>query len=359
MPENFYDLLGVSDDATQAELKAAYRAKAREYHPDVNDDDRATAQFQTIRRAYDVLSDESERADYERLGHRTYVKKRMKGYPSASRWGDDDSASSGGPSASRGTSTTASSRSRRASTSTSTTSASTASTSRSSTDRSASASGTASSTSSTGSSRSRSKRRSSGRTTTATVGGHDPEAADARARAREARRARRRQQRQKDQVRSSRRRTLSYHWTSVLGATILYVAGVAQYLLAQLPALDAFAAELVSAPSVAALTGSYGLTGLLQFALAAAQTPTATPEALLFPAGAVALPLSLVVTVHRFGSGATRLYAVGAFAPLVALGLSTALAPMVALALLLAVVVPVVSASLFLGDVGRYLWATR
>ncbi|QCJ47825.1 DnaJ domain-containing protein [Haloprofundus sp. MHR1] len=356
MPENFYDLLGVSDDATQAELKAAYRAKAREYHPDVNDDDRATAQFQTIRRAYDVLSDESERADYERLGHRTYVKKRMKGYPSASRWGDDeDSSSSPSSSGSSG----ASSRSSRAGTSKSSSSASTTSASRSSTARSASASGTASSTSSTGTSRGRSNRRSSGRTAGGSVGGHDPDAADARAKTREARRARRRQQRRQNQVRSSRRRTLLHHWTAVFGATILYVAGVAQYLFAQLPALDAFASELASAPSVATLRGSYGLDGLLPFVLEATQTPTATPEALLFPVGAVALPLSLVVTVRRFGSGTTWLYAVGALAPTVALGLSAALAPMVALVLLLAVVVPVLSATWFLGDVGRYLWATR
>ncbi|WP_224332213.1 DnaJ domain-containing protein [Haloprofundus halobius] len=358
MPENFYDLLGVSDDATQAELKAAYRAKAREYHPDVNDDDRATAQFQTIRRAYDVLSDESERADYERLGHRTYVKKRMKGYPSASRWGDDDSSSTSASrsSASSETSATASSRSRRTSTSTSTStsSASTSSTGRSSTARSASASGTASSTSTTRTSRSR----SSARPTNATVGGHDPEATSARARAREARRARRRQQREQNEARSSRRRTLLYHWTAVLGATILYAAGIAQFFVFELAALEAFAAELAAAPS-AALTGSFGLGSLFEFVLAAGQTAPTTPTALLFPVGAVALPLSLVVTVHRFGSGTTWFYVVGAFAPLAAVGLSAALAPMASLTLLLAVVVPVLSAALFIGDVGRYLWATR
>ncbi|WP_224447203.1 DnaJ domain-containing protein [Haloprofundus salilacus] len=350
MPENFYDLLGVSDDATQAELKAAYRAKAREYHPDVNDDDRATAQFQTIRRAYDVLSDESERADYERLGHATYVKKRMKGYPSASRWGgDDESADASGSASTTSGSSAASSRSSR-----STTSKSTASTNRSSTG--ASSSQTAST---AGSARSRStRRRSSSRTSGATAGGHDPDAANARARARQARRARRRQQRNKTDARSRRRRTLSYHWASVLGATILYVAGVAQFLLGQRPALESFATELASAPSTA-LTGSFGLTSLLEFVLASAQTPAATPEALLFPVGAVALPLSLVVTVSRFGKGATWLYAVGSFAPLAALGLSAALATMVAPTLVLVVLVPVLSASLFLGDVGRYLWATR
>ncbi|MFC6726960.1 DnaJ domain-containing protein, partial [Halobium palmae] len=84
MHEDFYELLGVGRDATADELKRAYRKGAREYHPDVNDDDRAGAQFKAVRQAYDVLRDEEERADYDRLGHETYVRKRLGGLPSSS-----------------------------------------------------------------------------------------------------------------------------------------------------------------------------------------------------------------------------------------------------------------------------------
>jgi curved DNA-binding protein CbpA len=62
-----YDILSVTQDASEAELKRAYRQKALEWHPDRNahDPDRATAEFQIVQAAYAVLTDPNERAWYD------------------------------------------------------------------------------------------------------------------------------------------------------------------------------------------------------------------------------------------------------------------------------------------------------
>jgi curved DNA-binding protein CbpA len=66
---NYYEVLGVAPEATATEIKAAYRKKARQFHPDHNQDVDATAQFQTIQAAYEVLQDSEQRAAYDEKGY--------------------------------------------------------------------------------------------------------------------------------------------------------------------------------------------------------------------------------------------------------------------------------------------------
>ncbi len=68
--EDYYDILGVSRDASQEEIKKAYRRLAREYHPDANPDDpQAEEKFKRVNKAYRVLSDPDKRAQYDQFGH--------------------------------------------------------------------------------------------------------------------------------------------------------------------------------------------------------------------------------------------------------------------------------------------------
>jgi molecular chaperone DnaJ len=64
----FYALLGISRDASDAEIKKAYRKLAMEYHPDRNGSPQAEAKFKEITEAYEVLRDPQKRATYDRYG---------------------------------------------------------------------------------------------------------------------------------------------------------------------------------------------------------------------------------------------------------------------------------------------------
>lgn len=66
---DYYEVLGVSKGASDAEIKKAFRRLARSHHPDVNDSPEAEEEFKEIAAAYEVLSDESRRATYDRYGH--------------------------------------------------------------------------------------------------------------------------------------------------------------------------------------------------------------------------------------------------------------------------------------------------
>jgi molecular chaperone DnaJ len=71
--KDYYEILGVSRDATQDDIKKAYRKLARKYHPDVNQNDpKAEEKFKEIKEAYDVLSDQQKRAQYDQFGHAAF-----------------------------------------------------------------------------------------------------------------------------------------------------------------------------------------------------------------------------------------------------------------------------------------------
>jgi molecular chaperone DnaJ len=70
MPRDYYEVLGVPREAADAEIKKAFRALARELHPDVNKHDPAAEEkFKEAAEAYEALSDRERRAVYDRYGH--------------------------------------------------------------------------------------------------------------------------------------------------------------------------------------------------------------------------------------------------------------------------------------------------
>ncbi len=71
---DYYDILGVTKDASQADIKSAYRKKATEWHPDKhkNNKEEAEKRFKEINEAYQVLSDTQKRKAYDQFGHAAF-----------------------------------------------------------------------------------------------------------------------------------------------------------------------------------------------------------------------------------------------------------------------------------------------
>ena len=87
MARDYYEILGLKRDASEAEIKRAYRHLAREHHPDRNPGDKgAEGRFKEVQEAYDVLSDKDKRTQYDQFGH-VGAQAGSNGGPGGFQWG--------------------------------------------------------------------------------------------------------------------------------------------------------------------------------------------------------------------------------------------------------------------------------
>lgn len=68
MDKNYYDILGISKNASESEIKNAYREMAKKYHPDISKEENAEEKFKEVQEAYSVLSDPEKKANYDNYG---------------------------------------------------------------------------------------------------------------------------------------------------------------------------------------------------------------------------------------------------------------------------------------------------
>ena len=69
---DYYEVLGVDKNASEAEIKSAFRKLAKKYHPDINKDPDAPEKFKEAQEAYAALSDSNNRAKYDQYGHAAF-----------------------------------------------------------------------------------------------------------------------------------------------------------------------------------------------------------------------------------------------------------------------------------------------
>jgi curved DNA-binding protein len=94
--KDYYKILGVSRDASEKDIRQAFRRLARKYHPDVNPNDKeAEENFKQINEAYEVLSDQDKRARYDQLGSEWSRWQQRGGRPEDFNWGQWGAGDSG------------------------------------------------------------------------------------------------------------------------------------------------------------------------------------------------------------------------------------------------------------------------
>lgn len=69
---DYYEVLGISKNASKDEIKSAYRKLAKQYHPDINKEPGAEEKFKEVQEAYDVLYDDNKRSTYDQFGHAAF-----------------------------------------------------------------------------------------------------------------------------------------------------------------------------------------------------------------------------------------------------------------------------------------------
>ena len=92
--KDYYDILGVDENASKSEIKSAYRKLARKYHPDVSKEADAENRFKEVSEAYEVLKDDEKRAEYDEL--RRYGQRSDGGFDPPPGWESGASFSQGG-----------------------------------------------------------------------------------------------------------------------------------------------------------------------------------------------------------------------------------------------------------------------
>ena len=70
--KDYYEVLGVDKNASEAEIKSAFRKLAKKYHPDVSKEPNAEEKFKEAQEAYAVLSDPNKKAQYDQFGHSAF-----------------------------------------------------------------------------------------------------------------------------------------------------------------------------------------------------------------------------------------------------------------------------------------------